>query len=77
MPIVSDRSLIVLETVLFLSRGGGLEVDQWSDNRNLSIWVDQSPLWPLNIISLDCDISMNKEILFMLRNIEERLYDHV
>ena len=26
------------------SRGGGLEVEQWSDNRTLSILVDQSPL---------------------------------
>ena len=59
------------------SSRGGLEVEQWSDNRTLSISVDQSPLWALNIVSLDCDISMNNEILFMIRDIEERLYDHV
>ena len=64
-------------TLVCLSGRGGLEVEQWSDNRTLSILVDQSPLWALNIVSLDCDISMNKEIIFMLRDIEERLYDHV
>ena len=62
---------------IHLSSRGGLEVEQWSDNRTLSISVDQSPLWALNIVSLVCDKSMNKEILFMLRDIEERLYDHV
>ena len=59
------------------STRGGLEVEQWSDNRTFSISVDQSPLWALNILSLDGDISMNKEIRFMLRDIEERLYDLV
>ena len=59
------------------STRGGLEVEQWSDNRTFSISVDQSPLWALNILSLDGDISMNKEIQFMLRDIEERLYDLV
>ena len=70
-------SLTRIHKLLTRSSRGGLEVEQWSDNRNPSIWVDQSPLWALNIVSLDCDISMNKEIIFMLRDIEERLYDHV
>ena len=38
------------------SSRGGLEVEQWSDNRTLSFSVDQSPLWALNIVSFDCDI---------------------
>ena len=45
-------------TLQILSSRGGLEVEQWSENRTLSISVDQSPLWALNIVSLDCDISV-------------------
>ena len=35
----------------YLSSHGGLEVEQWSDNRTLSISVDQSPLGAYMTIS--------------------------
>ena len=37
-------SWLEYQTFENLSSRGGLEVEQWSDNRTLSIWVDQSPL---------------------------------
>ena len=49
------QKFLINDKVLLSSRGG-LEVEQWSDNRTLSISVDQSPLWALNIVFLDCDI---------------------
>ena len=36
-------------SIVIISRGG-LEVEQWSGNRTLSISVDQSPLWACMII---------------------------
>ena len=51
--------------MLNISSRGGLEVELWSDNRTLSILVDQSPLWALNIVSLDCGISIVYDILLL------------
>ena len=44
-----------------LSSRGGLEVEQWSDSRNLSILVDQILLETMNMYSLQtCVISISK-----------------
>ena len=59
------------------SRSPGLVVEHLLHKKCHSATVDRIPLWALNIVSLDCDISMNKEIIFLLSDIEERLHDHV
>ena len=66
---------------------GGLEVEQWSDNRTLSISVDQFPLGARMIIwyqwtamlctSWMCVVCVCKLKDYIIqREIEERLYEH-